>query len=112
MKNNPETRRNEMSPTKEQIYESLKGCHDPEIPINIIDLGLVYSVTITGDRVEVTMTLTTPGCGMGGYIANQVREKLLTIPGIYEAEVKIVWEPKWDKSMITPEGRKKLGLNS
>lgn len=99
-------------PTEKQVYETLKGCNDPEIPINIVDLGLVYGVKITGERVEVTITLTTPGCGMGGYIADQVREKLLTIPGIYEAEVKIVWEPKWEQSMITPEGRKILGLNS
>ncbi len=112
MKNNPATYRKEVPPSEKLVYETLKDCYDPEIPINIVDLGLVYSVTIKGDLVKVTITLTTPGCGMGGYIANQVRERLLTIPGVYEAEVKIVWEPKWEQSMITPEGRKKLGLNS
>ena len=95
---------------KTQVYDALKQCYDPEIPINLVDLGLVYDVKINNDRVTVTMTLTTPGCGMGGYIANQVREKILGIPEIHEAEVKIVWEPKWNPSMMTEEARKKLGL--
>jgi metal-sulfur cluster biosynthetic enzyme len=112
MEKNPEVNPKEVPVSEKTVFETLKNCYDPEIPINIVDLGLVYSVKITGDRVEVTMTLTTPGCGMGGYIANQVRERLLTIPGIYEAEVKIVWEPKWDQSLITGEGRKILGLDT
>ena len=98
--------------TDEIVYNALKECQDPEIPINIVDLGLIYDVKISGDRVEVIMTLTTPGCGMGGYIANQISEKLKTIPGVYEAEVKIVWEPIWNESMITPAGREKLGWES
>lgn len=111
MPNNPDTNPKNVHVSEETVYETLKNCYDPEIPINIVDLGLVYSVKIAGDRIEVAMTLTTPGCGMGGYIANQVRERLLTIPGIYEVEVKIVWEPKWEQSMITPDGRRKLGLD-
>lgn len=111
MNQNTDMGKKEPLVTEEMVYNVLRQCNDPEIPINIVDLGLIYGVKITGDHVEVIMTLTTPGCGMGGYIANQIREKLITIPGVYEAEVKIVWEPKWDKSRIDPETRKKLGLD-
>ena len=96
--------------TVDTIYEVLRKCNDPEIPVNIVDLGLIYQIKIKGDWVGITMTLTTPGCGMGGYIANDVKEKLLTIPGVHEADVKIIWEPKWDKSMMTDEARKRLGF--
>jgi len=96
--------------TVERIYEVLKQCNDPEIPVNIVDLGLIYQIKIKDDWVGITMTLTTPGCGMGGYIANDVKEKLLKIPGVHEADVKIIWEPQWNTSMITEEGKKKLGM--
>jgi metal-sulfur cluster biosynthetic enzyme len=96
--------------TVERIYEVLRLCNDPEIPVNIVDLGLIYQIKIKDDWVGITMTLTTPGCGMGGYIANDVKEKLLSIPGVHEAEVKIIWEPQWNKSMMTTEARKKLGM--
>lgn len=96
--------------TEAKVYEALKQCYDPEIPVNIVDLGLIYNITMNDDRIEITMTLTTPGCGMGGYIANDVREKLLKLPGIHEANVKIVWEPKWNPEMMTEEGKKKLGI--
>jgi metal-sulfur cluster biosynthetic enzyme len=96
--------------TKEQIMDVLKECYDPEIPGNLVDLGLIYEVNVKEDWVGITMTLTTPGCGMGGYIANDVRERILKIPGIHEAEVKIVWEPRWDPSMMTEEAKKKLSL--
>lgn len=96
--------------TVERIYTVLRQCNDPEIPINIVDLGLIYQIKIKGDWVGITMTLTTPGCAMGGYIANDVKEKLLTIPGVHEADVSIIWEPKWEPRMMTAEGKKKLGL--
>lgn len=96
--------------TVEMIYDALRGCNDPEIPVNIVDLGLIYQIKIEGDWVGITMTLTTPGCGMGGYIANEVKEKIVAIPGIHEADVRIVWEPVWDKSMMTSEARKRLGM--
>ncbi len=97
-------------PTEEQVYDALRECYDPELPVNIVDLGLVYEVKIIDDWVGVKMTLTTPGCGMGGYIANAVRERLLQLPGIHESDVRIVWEPRWDASRITPEAKKKLGI--
>ncbi len=96
--------------TEPQVYDVLRQCYDPEIPINVVELGLIYDVKIIDDWVGVKMTLTTPGCGMGGYIANTIREKLLTLPGIHEADVRIVWEPRWDPSMMSEDARKKLGI--
>lgn len=101
--------------TEEQVWEILKSCYDPEIPVNIVDLGLVYSMQLdrlpTGrSTVRVQMTLTAPGCGMGGVIAGDAQQKLLALPGIEDANVEIVWEPQWHHSMITEQGKKVLGL--
>ncbi len=102
--------------TEEQIWETLKSCYDPEIPVNIVDLGLVYSMQLEphptgGSSVQVKMTLTAPGCGMGGVIAGDAQQKLLSLPGVTDANVEIVWEPQWHHSMITEQGRKVLGLD-
>jgi probable FeS assembly SUF system protein SufT len=101
--------------TDEQVTEVLRTCYDPEIPVNIVDLGLVYDVQIApgpqgGSVVHVQMTLTAPGCGMGGVIAGDAQQKILALDGVEEATVVIVWEPAWHQSMITEEGRKALGL--
>ena len=88
----------------------MKDVFDPEIPVSIVDLGLVYDVKILDDWVGVKMTLTTPGCGMGTAIANMVRQCVLTIPGVHEADVRLVWEPQWSPSMMTEDGKKKLGI--
>ncbi len=96
--------------TEDQVYAALRLCYDPEIPINVVDLGLVYDVKIIDDWVGVKMTLTTPGCGMGGHIANTIRERVLEIPGVHEADVRIVWEPQWNPSMMSADARKKLGF--
>jgi len=98
-----------------QVWDQLKTCYDPEIPVNIVDLGLVYDMRIAAlpdgaSRVEVKMTLTAPGCGMGGYIAQEARQKLEALPGVQEAEVEVVWEPQWSPQMISPEGRQLLGM--
>ena len=95
---------------EELIYTVLRTCHDPEIPLNIVDLGLIYGVQIDNDRVNVTMTLTTQGCGMGGYISRDAQEKILSLPGVSEATVEVVWEPPWTPERISPVGRKTLGL--
>ncbi len=99
-----------------QIWATLRTCFDPEIPVNIVDLGLVYDMQFTRlpngqGSVAVKMTLTAPGCGMGPAIAGDAQVKLLNLPGIDDAQVEIVWEPQWHHSMITPEGRKVLGLD-
>jgi len=98
-----------------QVRETLRTCFDPEIPVNIVDLGLVYDLQVKKlpsgqSRVDVKMTLTAPGCGMGGVIAGDAQQKLLMLDGVEEATVEIVWEPPWHQSMITPEGRRILGL--
>lgn len=97
------------------VWKALKGCFDPEIPLNIVDLGLIYDMAITptdGDThsVEVKMTLTAPGCGMGPVIAEDARKKILALPGVADAKVHIVWDPHWNPQMISAEGRKVLGL--
>ena len=95
--------------TKELVYDALKDVHDPEIPVSIVDLGLVYDVKIIDDWVGVKMTLTSPGCGMSSMIANNVRDRVKKIAGVGDADVRIVWQPQWNPSMIAPEARKKLG---
>ena len=100
---------------EKQIWEELKACYDPEIPVNIVDLGLVYDVKLTpmpsgNSRVDVKMTLTAMGCGMGPVIAQQARDRLLTVPGVLEADVQIVWDPPWNQSMVTEAGKKRLGI--
>jgi metal-sulfur cluster biosynthetic enzyme len=97
-------------PTKEEIYQALQTCYDPEIPVNIVDLGLIYDVQIEGSKVVVKMTLTAPGCGMGGMIAGQARQKILdNIDGVEEATVDLVWDPPWEPSMMSEEAKHKLG---
>jgi probable FeS assembly SUF system protein SufT len=99
---------------EQQVWSALKTCYDPEIPVNIVDLGLVYDMRIAdapgGQRVDVKMTLTAPGCGMGGAIASDARQKLLTLPGVTDAEVEVVWDPPWSPQMISPEGKERLGM--
>ncbi len=97
------------------VWSALKTCFDPEIPVNIVDLGLVYDLnvepTASGqNRVEVKMTLTAQGCGMGPTIAEDARQKIAALPSVEEAKVHIVWDPIWAPQMISPEGRRILGL--
>jgi metal-sulfur cluster biosynthetic enzyme len=96
--------------TEEQVLEALRECYDPEIPINIVDLGLIYGITIVGDWVGVKMTLTTPGCGMADMIANQVRQRILHIPGVSDGDVRLVWNPPWQPHMMNEAARRKLGI--
>lgn len=93
-----------------QVYDALRQCYDPEIPVNVVELGLIYDVKIIDDWVGVKMTLTTPGCGMSGMIAQDVRNRVLHLPGVKEADVRIVWEPAWTPERMSPEARKKLGI--
>jgi metal-sulfur cluster biosynthetic enzyme len=97
--------------TENQVYEALKDVYDPEIPVSVLDLGLIYDVKIIDDWVGIKMTLTTPGCGMGGAISNQVRDRVLNIPGVHECDVRIVWDPQWSPEMMSPAAKKKLGMD-
>jgi metal-sulfur cluster biosynthetic enzyme len=98
--------------TELQVYDALRQCYDPEIPVNVVELGLIYDVKIIEEWVGVKMTLTTPGCGMSGMIAQDVRNKVLRLPGVKEADVRIVWEPAWTPERMSPEARKKLGFGA
>lgn len=102
-------------PDESALWTQLKTVFDPEIPVNIVDLGLVYSLDIQENpknhyTVYMTMTLTAPGCGMGPAIAEDAKNRLLTVPGIQNVEVEIVWNPPWNQSMISEEGKMQLGL--
>ena len=104
-------------PANEQdVWGSLKQVYDPEIPVNIVDLGLVYDLCIEelpnaeGKRVQMKMTLTAPGCGMGPAIAADAQNRILSLPGIDDASVEVVWDPPWHQSMISEEGKKTLGI--
>jgi probable FeS assembly SUF system protein SufT len=97
------------------VWDQLKTCYDPEIPVNIVDLGLVYDCGIeqadgNPAKVLVKMTLTAPGCGMGPTIAAEARAKIESLPGVGEANVELVWDPPWNQAMISEVGKMKLGL--
>jgi probable FeS assembly SUF system protein SufT len=101
--------------SEQAVWDALRSCFDPEIPVNIVDLGLVYDLAIEqsaagGNVVEVKMTLTAPGCGMGPVIAEDARQKIAALSGVEQARVHIVWDPQWTPQMISPAGRRILGL--
>jgi probable FeS assembly SUF system protein SufT len=100
---------------EKEVWAALKTCYDPEIPVNIVDLGLIYDMQISqlhdGSRIDVKMTLTAQGCGMGGSIAADARNKLLDLSGVVEADVQVVWDPPWTPEKISPEGRTLLGIH-
>ncbi len=97
--------------TRSRIYEALRDVYDPELGVDVIDLGLVYEVDVNEDgHVSIEMTLTTPGCPMHEALADGVGAALQGIPGITSGEIRLVWEPPWDPSRLTGEGRRLLGL--
>ena len=100
---------------KENVIEVLKQCYDPEIPVNIVDLGLIYSCDFSksdsgGTLVDVSMTLTAPGCGMGPILAEEVEQKLLGIAGVTEVKVDLVWDPPWSQDMMSEAAKLQLGM--
>ena len=95
---------------EEQIYEALRDVYDPEIPVNIVDLGLVYGVDIEESDVKVKMTLTFAGCGMGPYIAQQAEWRIAEIDDVGDVEVDMVFEPPWNPDMISEDGKKNWAL--
>jgi probable FeS assembly SUF system protein SufT len=104
--------------TKEEleqlVWDQLKTCYDPEIPVNIVDLGLVYLCELEDNEgmtaVKIKMTLTAPGCGMGPVLAHDVKTKIETLPGVKNAEVEVVFDPVWDRSMMSEAAKLQLGL--
>jgi probable FeS assembly SUF system protein SufT len=102
-------------PLQELVWDQLKTCYDPEIPVNIVELGLVYECDVAarpegGNKVAVKFTLTAPGCGMGDYLRRDIEGKLKALPGVEEAEVQVVLEPPWDQSRMSEAARLQLGL--
>ena len=100
---------------EKQVWEALKTCYDPEIPVNIVDLGLIYDCHLTsvGEnsfKADVKMTLTAPGCGMGPALAQDVQNKLMSMEPIDEANVELVWDPPWNQGMMTEAAKLQLGL--
>lgn len=100
---------------EELVWEQLRTCYDPEIPINIVDLGLVYHCGITplpggGNKVDVVMTLTAPGCGMGQFLVEDVRGKIATVPNITEINVELTFDPPWNQDMMSEAARLETGL--
>jgi probable FeS assembly SUF system protein SufT len=100
---------------EEQAWDQLKTCYDPEIPVNIVDLGLVYSCVLAprpegGNRIDVKFTLTAPGCGMGDVLREDIKGKLLGIPGIDEADVEVVFDPPWSLQMMSDAAKLQLGM--
>jgi metal-sulfur cluster biosynthetic enzyme len=94
----------------EDVIEVLRQCYDPEIPVNIVDLGLIYDIAIKPERVDIKMTLTALGCPMAAEVMTDVRDHLLTLPGISDAGVDIVYEPVWSPERMTEEARWELGM--
>jgi metal-sulfur cluster biosynthetic enzyme len=94
----------------EDVIEVLRECYDPEIPVNIVDLGLVYGIAIKPERVDLKMTLTALGCPMAAEVMSDVRDHLLTLPGVTDASVDIVYEPVWTPERMTEEARWELGM--
>src|SRR5207249_7978315 len=101
---------------EKEIWQALRTCYDPEIPVNVVDLGLIYDCKVSpaaaggGNQADIKMTLTAPGCGMGPVLAQDVQNKLLSIEGIDEANVELVWDPPWNQGMMTEEAKLQLGL--
>ena len=109
MADTQETRR---KVTVEEVVEALRDVYDPEIPVNIYDLGLVYDVQVDDqNRVYVLMTLTAPGCGLGPLIAQQAEWRIAEIEGVEDVRVELTFDPPWTPERIRPEGRKMLGLD-
>jgi probable FeS assembly SUF system protein SufT len=107
--------RESIETVEKHVWSQLKSCFDPEIPVNIVDLGLIYHCALSrlsggGYRSEVRFTLTAQGCGMGAFLQEDIRNKLLAVPGVREVDVALVWEPPWDQSMMSDGARLQLGI--
>lgn len=96
--------------TKEEVFEILKECYDPEIPVNIVDLGLIYDVKIKSGKVSIKMTLTAIGCPLSGIIAEEIKQKVLTLKGIKDVDIEIVFDPPWSPERMSVQAKQMLGM--
>ncbi len=92
------------------VWHALRSVYDPEIPVNIADLGLIYSVRVDDDKVDIDMTLTAPGCGMGPVLIEEVKDRVRQVPNLTDVEVALVFEPPWSRDMMTEEAQLELGV--
>ena len=97
--------------TRDHVLEALKDVFDPEIPVNVVDLGLVYDVDVKDNDVSIRMTLTFAGCGMGPYIAQQAEWRIAELEDVEDVNVEMVYEPPWTPDLISEDGKKQLGLD-
>ncbi|MBI1978157.1 MAG: DUF59 domain-containing protein [Candidatus Omnitrophica bacterium] len=98
--------------TREEVIQAIKQVYDPEIPVNVYDLGLIYEVNLEGDSVHIRMTLTSMGCPSAQQIPELIRARVATVPHVKDVQVEVVWQPTWNPSMISPEGKKILRLEN
>ena len=96
--------------TQEAVIEALQEVYDPEIPISVVDLGLIYGVEVDGDQVKIKMTMTMPGCPMHSFMTAEAKNKVEALEGVKEARVELVWDPPWTPARISPEIKKRLGF--
>ena len=92
------------------VWHALRSVYDPEIPVNIADLGLIYAVRVEDDKVDIDMTLTAPGCGMGPVLIEEVKDRVRQVPNLIDVEVALVFEPQWSRDMMTEEAQLELGV--
>ena len=97
--------------SRAQVLEKLKEVYDPEIPVNVVDLGLIYNIDVSDNNIHVLMTLTAPGCGMGPYIAQQAEWRIAEIEDVEDVQVDVVFDPPWTPDLITEEGKQLLGID-
>jgi len=97
-------------PSEKEILEALKNCYDPEIPVNIVDLGLIYELKIEDGVVKIKMTLTSPFCPVGPFVVEQVKEEVMKVKGVKDVQVELVWEPRWTPDRMNDEAKMALGL--
>jgi FeS assembly SUF system protein len=100
-----------MSDLKEKVIDALKTCYDPEIPINIYDLGLIYELKLEGGAVSVQMTLTAPNCPVAGSLPEEVERRVRAVPGVTDVKVELVWDPPWDRTRLSRAAMLQLGLD-
>lgn len=95
---------------EQEVWDILKSCYDPEIPVDIVELGLIYGMEIEDNTVKVTMTLTAPGCGMGEYLKADVEQKVKAVKNVLDAEVELTFDPPWDRSRLSETAKLQLGM--
>jgi metal-sulfur cluster biosynthetic enzyme len=105
-------KRRESMITEQNVREALKECYDPEIPLNVLDLGLIYNIRLDNNAIEIDMTLTAPGCPMHTMISKGIEEKVRQIDGVNDVKVNVIWDPPWTPERISEEGKKILGYEN